>query len=543
MRHRSAKDRTHRRFAAVDPASRWHPVFWLSVATIISFALRAPFIGLPMIADEGGYAYVAQRWLSGRGALYDNIWVSRPQGIFLAYGAIFHTIGASAEALRIGAWLVSVATMLFVWRFAERWSNRTAAALAVVLFAALSGSPAIEGFTANAEVFMALPAAAAALALLRAWERDWSAWWLLAAGGLTSAATQLKPSGIVMLFVGAAFVGLVGGDSRAAMIKRWTWIGAGFALVTLPAVVHGYLIGFHSFLYAAFTYRLTHQSSMQHGALHHLAAIRDMAGRGWWVAALALIPPILMCCKQGFTITVEDWMERLSGSGRLGIVARRAERPSLPAGGETDVLLRLWLVASLAGIAMGGDWWNHYFIQILAPLAIWLSAHVLDARRWLSKRGNFALVAILALLVLAPYRVIIGVDAAQASSDIFYRDGYADQSAVAAYIDTHSPAETPILAAFNEPELYYLADRPASYRYLFNQELEAIPGSEQALVTIVTSPRRPMYIVGTKQGAPYADKGQAFWTAVSRHYHLEAIVHGVPIFRANPNSPYPQLLP
>lgn len=496
-----------------------------------------------MIADEGGYAYVAQRWLDGRGTLYSDIWVSRPQGIFLAYGAIFHTIGTSAEALRIGAWIVTVATMALVWMFAERWSNRSTAALAVLLFAVLSGSPAIEGFTANAEVFMAFPSAIAVLALLKAWDRGWSRWWLLIAGAMTGAATLLKPTGIVILFVGAAFAGLAGTGSWAAAIRRWSWIGAGFALAVAPALIHGWLIGWHNFVFASITYRMTHQSSMQEGVLHHLGAIADMMGRGWPVIAFGLIPLALIFVKQGFAITVEAWMERLSESGRLSIVARRLERPLLPAGGETDVLLRLWLVACLAGIAMGGDWWNHYLIQILVPLTIWVSAYVLDARRWLSKRGNFAVAALLVVLLLFPYRFAVGMNAAEASSDIFYHDGYADQSAAAAYIKAHSPADAQVLVAFNEPEFSYLADRASPYRYLYSQEMEAIADSEAALIAIVNSPRRPMYIVGAKQGAPFADKGQAFWTAVSGHYHLEAIVHGVPIFRADPSAPPRQLLP
>jgi hypothetical protein len=166
---------------------------------------------------------------------------------------------------------------------------------------------------------------------------------------------------------------------------------------------------------------------------------------------------------------------------------------------------------------------------------------VLDARRWLSNRGNIAVAIILALLVLVPYREAIGKSNTEASADIFYHSGYADQDAVAAYIKTHSPEDAKIWAAFNEPALYYLADRASPYRYLYNQELLAIPNSEQQLVSILGSPGRPMYLIGTKQGAPYPDRGDAFWNAVSSFYHLETIVHGVPIFRANETPAYPRL--
>ena len=530
-----------RSLAVTNAESRWYPAIWLSIATLISLALRLPLFRLPMIADEGGYAYVTKRWFDGSGTLYDDIWVSRPQGIFVVYEAIFRTIGGSVEALRVGAWLVCVATMALVWIFAERWSNRSTAALAVVLFAVLSGSPAIEGFTANAEVFMALPSAVAVLALLRASDLNWSRRWLFLAGAMTGVATLMKPSGIVILLAAAAFAGIAGGDRRASIVRHWSWIGSGFVVAIVPALVQGYLVGWDNFIFASVTYRMFHQSGMQKGPWHHVIAIRQMAGRGWPVMALGLIPPVLMLLRQGVAITIGAWVDRLSESGRAGIVAQRTGS-LFPAGGETDLLLRLWLIACLAGISIGGDWWNHYLIQILAPLSIWVAAHVLDAWRWLSRRGNIVMATTLALLVLTPYREAIGTSSAEASGNIFYHSGYANQPAVASYIKAHSPEDARIWAAFNEPELYYLANRASPYRYLYNQELLAIPDSEQQLVAILRSTSRPMYLIGTKQGAPYPDRGDAFWNTVAAYYHLETIVRGVLIFRANDDVAFPQLI-
>jgi hypothetical protein len=68
---------------------------------------------------------------------------------------------------------------------------------------------------------------------------------------------------------------------------------------------------------------------------------------------------------------------------------------------------------------------------------------------------------------------------------------------------------------------------------MYDQELRAIPGAEDDLVAMVQSPYRPVYIVGTRQRAPFPDRGQAFWNAVSEHYHLETMVRGVPIYRTN----------
>ena len=149
--------------------SRW----WLLAAVGLSLLLRVPFLRLPLISDEGGYAYVAQRWLDGRGELYGDLWVSRPQGIFVAYAAIGETLGGSAAALRLGAWLASALTLVFVWRYARDWAGPGMAALAAMIFAVVAAAPSLEGFTANAEVFMALPSAVAAWLLLRLGQDGW----------------------------------------------------------------------------------------------------------------------------------------------------------------------------------------------------------------------------------------------------------------------------------------------------------------------------------------------------------------------------------
>ena len=103
---------------------------WLLAAVLLSLLLRVPFFGLPMISDEGGYAYVADRWLDGEGSLYHDLWVSRPQGIFVVYGLILQAPGSSIAGIRLGAWLASVLTLVCVWRYARQWAGRGTAAIA-----------------------------------------------------------------------------------------------------------------------------------------------------------------------------------------------------------------------------------------------------------------------------------------------------------------------------------------------------------------------------------------------------------------------------
>ena len=151
--------RRFHRFSGIAPAE----CAWLVAAMLFSLALRVPFFNVAMIADEGGYAYATRGWLDGTGHLYDDLWISRPQGIFYVYAIIMKTLGDDVFAFRFAAWIAAALTTIAVWLFARRWAGRRIGNLAAMLFALIGAAPSIEGFTANSEVFMALPAAFSAV--------------------------------------------------------------------------------------------------------------------------------------------------------------------------------------------------------------------------------------------------------------------------------------------------------------------------------------------------------------------------------------------
>ncbi|MEA2582244.1 MAG: hypothetical protein QOF33_329 [Thermomicrobiales bacterium] len=505
---------------------------WLMIAVGLSLLLRLPFLRLPMISDEGGYAYVAQRWLDGRGHLYDDLWVSRPQGIFAAYCVIQQTLGPSVADLRLGAWLASVFTLVFVWRYTREWAGRGTAAMAAGIFAVVAAAPTIEGFTANAEVFLALPSAVALWLLLRLRADRWPAANLLAIGGLAGMATLLKPSGVVVLPIAVGFLWFEGAAGVRTALRRSAVVTAGFGAALAPAFVHGWLIGWDDFLFASITYRLQHQSSLTVGPLNHAVSLGRMLLHSWWLLAATLVPlwgrqrsihgRLIAALPGGFWSFVRSSLEPAS-------VLRRIQTGGRDPGGT---LLRLWLFGCVVGIAMGGDWWAHYLIQIAGPLAIGLAIFVRDAAPAIAPYRRFAFGAVAALLLCVPYRVVAIDDPNDRSLALFHNVGYPYEEAVARYLREETPPETPIYVAFNTAAIYYLADRPSTYRYFFNQELRAFPNAEAELVAMLGSPERPEYVVRTGMPAPFPDDGRAFWVAVDRHYQVQALIGPATIYRA-----------
>lgn len=505
---------------------------WLSLAITFSLLVRLPFIRLPMISDEGGYAYVGRRWLNGTGSLYHDIWVSRPQGILVVYGIVDFLFGSTVLSFRLVAWAVSAATLIMVWRYARDWAGRGTAVVAAFMFVLISAAPSLEGFTANAEVFMALPSAAAAWILLVEERLGWRTRGLLIGGGLIGIATLLKPSGLVILPVALAFICLEGKSTLRVAFRRSSFVVIGFIAAIVPALVHGWIVGWDAFVFATVAYRMASQSSLTVGPLHHATHLVSLVWHSWWLVLAVLIPlagrrravhgRMWSGLPDGFRHAVVDLVHPKT-------IARRMRCGGADPGGT---LLRLWLLGCLAGIAMGGDWWSHYLIQAAAPAAIGLAVLVRDAMPSFTPVRRLALAAASTVLLLVPYSVIALSAPEYRSVSIFHNTAYPDEAEVAAFVTAHTAPEDHIYVAFNNAAIYYLADRPGIYPYLFNQELAGIPGASNDLIATVSGPGRPEIVIDTGMPSPFTDGGGSFWKAVHQHYRLETRVGNAVIYRA-----------
>ena len=153
----------------------------------LSILIRLPFLNVPMISDEGGYAYVAYFWSSDY-QLYKDIPFARPQGIFLLYKFALATFGDGVLSIRLFAAFYSALTTLSVFVVSRSLFSLPSSLISAAVFAIFSTSPSFEGFTANAELFTLLPLT---LAAFFAWNRKW-----FLAGLLSGVASAIKPSGV-----------------------------------------------------------------------------------------------------------------------------------------------------------------------------------------------------------------------------------------------------------------------------------------------------------------------------------------------------------
>lgn len=501
---------------------------WLVIVLVLGIAVRIFFLNLPMIHDEGGYALAARGWFEGTGQLYDDLWISRPQGIFVIYGITMKSFGYGVVAFRSMALVFAILTVLAIWYFARRWSTPQTALLAAFISTMLLGSPTLEGYTANAEIFSGMPTAFAAFWLLRQAQTGWTRRGLLGIGVLIGLATLLKPSGVTFWPAALLFLALTTNDPWRERAKRGGWLTLGLMFTGVATLVHGWTLGFSDFFYATFSYRLQLQSAASVGILHNLRAI------GW----------MLINAAEFFLLIVLVWIFRL----RLPLLPVLAVPPKsdgplwwlplwlrkLRTNDPGGLILVLWIAASVAGVVMGGDYWTHYLILVVPPVAIWLARAIDGIVHALVGWRQYLAAIMFALLLILPYGV--AMDGTDGIYQRLYRHpGYPSQNEVARYIRENSEPNQTIFVAFDQASIYYLSDRKPAFRHLYDQELRALPDSYADIIAILNSDQRPVYIISTIHPGPFPDDSRAFWREVSRFYVLEDMIDGVPVYRVKPN--------
>ncbi len=404
-----------------------------------------------MITDEGGYAYVAHFWSSDY-ELYRDIPFNRLQAIFLLYKTIFLTLGEGVFAFRLFAALYNGATLVVLFWLVRRAYSDSAAIASTAIFAVFSVGPSMEGFTANAEIFAQLPIVASALFT---WRRQW-AW----AGVAAAAAVLMKPSGLsaLVLTVGWAFV--TGAAVRGTAIAVLTFI-----LGLVPSVLHGIWVGWEFYVGSMIGQRVLFASQ---GSLS-IGTQLDRLGRST-------------------LLTMPSW--GIPAVLSLTALSRRFQRPQL--------FGLLWLGSSVFGMAMGGFWFLHYFIQLMPPLAFLGGAGLLGLGR---QRFRWVWTLLLLLVTLPFTRDLLlwTSPPSQISWDLYRRSGYLVATEVADYIAANTSMDESVFIAFSQAEIYYLSRRRAAIPYMyyayyeyspdiFDQAVDAIREAEPAIVVVAQPP-------------------------------------------------------
>jgi 4-amino-4-deoxy-L-arabinose transferase-like glycosyltransferase len=491
--------------------------FWLGslLVSALTVALRVPMFSTPLTVDEGGYAYVARMWARGA-SLYDQVWVDRPQGLLLIYRGAFAIFGDNARTVRGIAATFAALTVLAIAAIGRRlMGSAIGGVIAGGLFAVLSAIPQFEGHTANGELLSALPSSVAILCALIAIDaatRKARISWLILSGVIGGFALLVKQSAYDAIVV-VALMTLVAGlrSLDASMRKRMRdtaidviAVFVGFALVIGLAALHGWSLGWHRWWFAVAGYRLTVENVMSGSGADRLKRFRGSLR----IIGVHRIPLI------GFALLGALTVQR-------GSVYKTSLRRLVP---------KLWLVCSVTAFALGGLFHAHYYVGLVAPIAL-VGAHgLLVIQR--SRAGTFAAIIVCAaLLGKTVYRstiTTVGNTQAQRSIQSSFDTRLPKNADLAAWLRAHTkPGET-FYAMYANAALYYVADRPAPIRYLWQRGVERIPGALDDLAAVLDGPNAPRYIV-QELAATGITGGTKIDAIVKVKYRKSVVVSGTQI--------------
>jgi 4-amino-4-deoxy-L-arabinose transferase-like glycosyltransferase len=399
---------------------------------------------------------------------------------------MLHIDGGSAEALRalaaVAAALVVAATMVVTARLA----GRIPATIAGLTMATVGGSPFIESFTLSGELLASVLAVVSLLAFVVYLERG-SLRWLLVAGLLTGCAVLVKQSAFDA--GAAAAVYLVWTRRRAGIVPAAALVAAAFVPVVVAALSAP---SFHDWWYAMVTYR-DQADSILTGSLHERL---DQARASLGPAA--------------------------KGLGVLALVAALGWR-------RWPLLGVLWLAFAMLGVLGGGNFHNHYYQQMVPPLALLAgiggAALVRDR-----SRPALALVGV-ALAVTVAYTAPLWFDSPTAQAKtVFPSDPHLQtDAAVIRYVRAHTRPGQRIFVMWAAADIYYLSDREPSFRYMWFRNIQAIPAALGQARRMLSGPRPPALVVEIDSPGSMDPSGATARILASR-YRLAATVEGVPVY-------------
>ncbi len=279
----------------------------------------------------------------------------------------------------------------------------------------------------------------------------------------------------------------------------------GWVLGILPALLHGLLTVPDRYLDAVLLYRVG-QDSLVGGAIG-----RQLAG--FTTNSLYILghAPVLLLAPFGLRLAAHDGDRR------------------------PRAFLLLWIATAFGGVALGGNWFLHYYQQLLPPLAVGVAL----AGRHLLRRpipplrfGGLSLAAVALIISLAP--LLRASTGGVAASDLpEWEPGSSAAAPVAAYVATHTEPNDSIYVVYDHADIYYLAQRRPAARWLHFRELSQTPGAFDEQVARIANPATaPRYIVEAQAFERWGfDPHGELREIVSRDYRWETTIAGLPIYR------------
>jgi 4-amino-4-deoxy-L-arabinose transferase-like glycosyltransferase len=362
----------------------------------LTFLLRMKFWGQPFEMDEGAYGYMGWGMLNGL-VPYKDMYDQKPPGIYVLNSLVFLLFEPTALNLKIFASIYSLGSVLAVFMVTRKLAGREEGCLAALLYGIFSCGPHIQGGGVNSEVFMVLPYTLAAYFLLKLLESG-SRKNYLYFGFWASLACTIKQVALVNFLWLASYLVI-----RIWQRRQWDTVSRvlvdGF-LVVIGAVIPWlpFLLYFYGKDALGSLYFWQVSFNLNYIAKNH----QKLAKLSVFLARMKKI-----LSENGFL-----WLTAFAGIGFRWSVMQRTvggSKQTTESWQRTAwIFMATWPIFSFIGVALGGRFFPHYFIQIIPSLAVLGGVGLMDLIRKVRNRGidflrrpaGFGMVLILTLAFL-----------------------------------------------------------------------------------------------------------------------------------------------
>jgi 4-amino-4-deoxy-L-arabinose transferase-like glycosyltransferase len=452
-------------------------VLLLAAVLLLALLLRLPGLALPLERDEGAYAYVAWNWLQG-GLPYRDAFDHKPPLIYLLYMPPLLFDAPSALAIRVWATLLFLADTALVFCIGRRVWGRAAAWLAALIFGLAGSAFDLQGLVLNTDQALILPALLGLWCAIRLHETQ-QLRFAIGAGAAITATLLVKPVAILLL---PALL-LACERSLRSVARSYGGAALGATIVGLPIAGYFWLRGgWDDLVFGVLTYNRLYASESQDR--WQLGALVDM---------FSPFVPLLLVAIGGVAL--------LSGSDSWP--APRSRRAGW--------LIVGWCAALLIAAVGSLRAYIHYYYPILPFLALlaapcvmrfWRANDVTAPAQPIANRLAALLLAALLLLPFARQNLsLIGTTAVQQSERLYGDVGkhyFAQAPLVAEFVRQRTQPTDYIYVFAAEPEVYLLAERRASSRYIYDYPLLLLPSASAELLRDLAA--RPPRLVITYYG-------------------------------------------
>jgi hypothetical protein len=201
------------------------------------------------------------------------------------------------------------------------------------------------------------------------------------------------------------------------------------------------------------------------------------------------------------------------------------------------LLAALWLAFACVGVIGGGNFHNHYYQQIVPPLALLAgiggAGLLRDRANWRTARTSIGMIAVIAaaLIATAAATAPLWFDSGDAQARTVFPDDphLRTDAAVVRYVRAHTRPGQRIFVMWAAADIYYLADRDPSLRYMWFRNIQAIPGALGQARRMLAGTHPPALLVEINSPGSMDPSGRT-QDILEHRYRRAATVEGVPVY-------------